>query len=151
MDLVNLRGYLKETGPFVDKFKTVNENEDIDTLSLMVEQLVVENRIEKIPLILKSSNSFSFDRVERVIFSAALKTFFESQSKPLSLNWISWKSARLEGLRALTGLKKSSIYDAMRRGEFPQPVKLSRRAVCWPLSTVQGWIAGRIAQGGGRD
>jgi prophage regulatory protein len=58
---------------------------------------------------------------------------------------------RLPDVEALTGLKKSSIYVAMRRGEFPQPVKLSRRAVCWPLSTVQGWIAGRIAQGGGRD
>ena len=58
---------------------------------------------------------------------------------------------RLPDVEALTGLKKSSIYDAMRRGEFPQPVKLSRRAVCWPLSTVQCWIAGRIAQGGGRD
>lgn len=58
---------------------------------------------------------------------------------------------RLPDVEALTGLKKSSIYDAMKRGEFPQPVKLSRRAVCWPLSTVQGWIAGRIAQGGSHD
>lgn len=55
---------------------------------------------------------------------------------------------RLPDVEALTGLKKSSIYDAMRRGEFPRPVKLARRAVCWPLSTVQSWIADRIAQGG---
>ncbi len=58
---------------------------------------------------------------------------------------------RLPDVEALTGLRKSSIYDAMRRGEFPHPVKLSRRAVCWPLSSVQSWIADRIAQGGGRD
>lgn len=58
---------------------------------------------------------------------------------------------RLNEVEAMVGLRKSSIYDAMRRGEFPQPVKLSRRAVCWPLSSVQSWIAGRIAQGGGRD
>lgn len=58
---------------------------------------------------------------------------------------------RLPDVEALTGLKKSSIYDAMKRGEFPPALKLSRRAVCWPLSSVQSWIAGRIAQGGAHD
>ena len=54
---------------------------------------------------------------------------------------------RLPDVESLTGLRKSSIYDAMRRGEFPQPVKLSRRAVCWPESRIQAWIAQRIAGG----
>ncbi len=54
---------------------------------------------------------------------------------------------RLPDVESLTGLRKSSIYDAMRRGEFPQPVKLSRRAVCWPESRIQSWIAERIAGG----
>jgi prophage regulatory protein len=54
---------------------------------------------------------------------------------------------RLPDVEALTGLRKSSIYDAMRRGDFPQPVKLSRRAVCWPESRIHAWIAQRIAGG----
>jgi prophage regulatory protein len=51
---------------------------------------------------------------------------------------------RLFQVESLVGLRKSSIYDAIKRGDFPQPVKLSRRAVCWPESAVQAWIQSRI-------
>jgi prophage regulatory protein len=55
---------------------------------------------------------------------------------------------RLPDVENLVGLRKSSIYDAMKRGEFPVPVKLSRRAVCWPASAIDAWIAERIKTGG---
>lgn len=55
---------------------------------------------------------------------------------------------RLPEVESLVGLRKSSIYDAMKRGEFPAPVKLSRRAVCWPASAVNAWIQKRIESGG---
>lgn len=55
---------------------------------------------------------------------------------------------RLPEVETLVGLRKSSIYDAMKRGEFPAPVKLSRRAVCWPASAIDAWIAERIKGGG---
>ncbi len=55
---------------------------------------------------------------------------------------------RLHDVEARTGLKKSSIYDAMRRNEFPAAVKLSRRAVCWASSAIDRWISERIAAGG---
>lgn len=55
---------------------------------------------------------------------------------------------RLPDVEARVGLRKSSIYDAMRRGEFPIPVKLGRRAVCWPASAIEAWIADRIKNGG---
>ncbi|WHZ12499.1 MAG: hypothetical protein OJF60_002940 [Burkholderiaceae bacterium] len=55
---------------------------------------------------------------------------------------------RLPELMALVGLSKSSIYDAMKRGEFPAPVKLSRRAVCWPASAIDAWITDRINAAG---
>ncbi|MBS0318347.1 MAG: AlpA family transcriptional regulator [Proteobacteria bacterium] len=51
---------------------------------------------------------------------------------------------RLPEVEALVGLRKSSIYDAMRRGEFPMSVKLSRRLVGWPASVINEWIASRI-------
>ena len=51
---------------------------------------------------------------------------------------------RLPQVEALVGLRRSSIYDAIKRGDFPQPVKLSRRAVCWPESAIQAWIQSRI-------
>lgn len=55
---------------------------------------------------------------------------------------------RLPEVESLVGLRKSSIYDAMKRGDFPPPVKLSRRAVCWPASAIDFWIAERIKAGG---
>lgn len=55
---------------------------------------------------------------------------------------------RLPEVESMVGLRKSSIYDAMKRGEFPSPVKLSRRAVCWPASAIDAWIADRIKAGG---
>ena len=50
---------------------------------------------------------------------------------------------RLESVRELTGLSKSSIYSL---ADFPKPVKIGQRASAWPASAVQRWIAERIAK-----
>lgn len=54
---------------------------------------------------------------------------------------------RLPDVEALVGLRKSAIYEAVKKGEFPPPVKLSRRAVCWPNSAIVQWIEDRIRAG----
>ena len=46
----------------------------------------------------------------------------------------------------LTGLKRSIIYDKMKAGTFPKPVKLSARAVAWPEAKVDAWIDERLVQ-----
>lgn len=52
---------------------------------------------------------------------------------------------RLPDVEALTGLRKSAIYAAMKDGRFPPCVKLlSARASAWPESEVQAWISSRI-------
>ena len=53
---------------------------------------------------------------------------------------------RLPEVVARVGLKKSTLYELMGRTPpaFPRPVKLSGRAVCWPSSSVDGWINGQI-------
>ena len=51
---------------------------------------------------------------------------------------------RLPDVIALVALKKSSIYELIKQGRFPAPVKLSARAVCWPSSAIDRWIAERI-------
>lgn len=56
---------------------------------------------------------------------------------------------RLPEVESTVGLRKSSIYDGVKRGTFPAPVKLSRRAVCWPASAIDAWITERIKAGGG--
>jgi prophage regulatory protein len=53
---------------------------------------------------------------------------------------------RLPAVVARVGLKKSAIYEMFNRNppEFPRPMRLSRRAVCWPASKIDQWIAERI-------
>ena len=55
---------------------------------------------------------------------------------------------RFPEVQSRVGLSKSTIYAAVRQGTFPAPMKLSRRAVCWPASAVEAWIQQRIHPGG---
>ncbi|SFD67279.1 transcriptional regulator, AlpA family [Roseivivax sediminis] len=43
-------------------------------------------------------------------------------------------------VEAMTGLSRSTIYELMPRGLFPQPVRIGRRAVAWRLSSIQTWM-----------
>jgi prophage regulatory protein len=46
-----------------------------------------------------------------------------------------------------TGLSRSTIYDWMKRGDFPQPVKLGARIVAWRESDVMFWLDSREERG----
>jgi len=56
---------------------------------------------------------------------------------------------RLPQVVARVSLSRSSIYEMLGRNPpaFPRPIKLSRRAVCWPASAIDTWISERIAAG----
>ncbi len=51
---------------------------------------------------------------------------------------------RLPEVVRRTGRRRSSIYSDMRAGRFPSPVKIGPRAIAWPESTVERWIAERV-------
>ena len=53
---------------------------------------------------------------------------------------------RLKQVKAVTGMSRSWIYDAIRRGDFPAPITLGARAVAWDLAAVAGWQERRIQQ-----
>ena len=55
---------------------------------------------------------------------------------------------RLDEVIHMVGMKKTGIYDAVKAKKFPAPVKLSRRSVCWSLSSINTWISERIKAGG---
>lgn len=61
------------------------------------------------------------------------------------------KLVRLPVVESLTGLKRSSIYKAMREFTFPGSVRLSARAVAWRESEVLAWCAERTKTGGAND
>lgn len=39
-----------------------------------------------------------------------------------------------------TGLARSTLYDWMSKGDFPQPVRLGARLVAWRESDVTAWM-----------
>ena len=47
---------------------------------------------------------------------------------------------RLPDVLRRTGLSRSTIYEMVRRGEFPKQVPLGRRAVGWIAQDVIDWI-----------
>lgn len=52
---------------------------------------------------------------------------------------------RIADVERQTGLKKSTIYSLVSKGEFPSPISLGRRASGWLLSEIHQWKQERIA------
>jgi prophage regulatory protein len=43
----------------------------------------------------------------------------------------------------LTTLSRSSIFDAVRRGKFPAPIRISSRRTAWDEAEIETWLAER--------
>jgi prophage regulatory protein len=52
---------------------------------------------------------------------------------------------RRREVEARTGLGCSTIYDGIKAGTFPAPVKLGPQAVGWVESEINEWLAARVA------
>lgn len=50
------------------------------------------------------------------------------------------KLIRLPKVSELTGMARSTIYERMKNGAFPRPLKLSVRHVAWREEDVFSWI-----------
>ena len=58
---------------------------------------------------------------------------------------------RRPDVQAMTGLSCAGIYKLMRQGRFPEPLKVTTRAVRWRRSELEAWLAARPrARGEGR-
>lgn len=53
------------------------------------------------------------------------------------------KIYRLPDAMAVTGLCRTSLYNALAANDFPEPVKLGKRAVGWLESDLDDWVATR--------
>jgi prophage regulatory protein len=51
---------------------------------------------------------------------------------------------RLKEVLAICGKSRSSVYDAIKKGDFPKPVKLSGRSSAWIKSEVEQWAVNCI-------
>ncbi|MFO1225958.1 helix-turn-helix transcriptional regulator [Roseateles sp.] len=50
---------------------------------------------------------------------------------------------RLPDVEAATGIRKSTLYALMKRGEFPRCVQVTPRCVGWRARDVEAWINAR--------
>ena len=50
---------------------------------------------------------------------------------------------RLSEVVARTALGRTTIYRKMGEGTFPRPLKIGARAVRWPESEIEAWLAAR--------
>jgi prophage regulatory protein len=53
---------------------------------------------------------------------------------------------RLDDVTRITGVPRSTIYDLMKRGQFPEQIKLSDRMVAWSAAEIASWQQDRIAK-----
>jgi prophage regulatory protein len=53
---------------------------------------------------------------------------------------------RLKQVQTATGMSRSWLYEAIRRGEFPAPIQLGARAVAWDSISVANWQEFRMQQ-----
>lgn len=53
------------------------------------------------------------------------------------------KHYRRTEVEEITGLSRSTIYGLMNQGEFPRPIRLTRKAVAWPESVITEWLSSR--------
>ncbi len=53
---------------------------------------------------------------------------------------------RLKKVISRTGRSRSSIYADIKRGEFPKPISIGKRAVGWIESEIDDWISSRIEE-----
>ncbi|MCZ0942507.1 MAG: AlpA family phage regulatory protein [Gammaproteobacteria bacterium] len=50
---------------------------------------------------------------------------------------------RFPALIGRTGMSESTIRRAVKRGDFPQPVRLSARAIGWRVRDIEQWEESR--------
>ncbi|GEC97740.1 hypothetical protein ZRA01_38130 [Zoogloea ramigera] len=50
----------------------------------------------------------------------------------------------IRSVQAQTNLGRTKIYDLIRKGDFPAPIKLGARTARWPAAAIDAWIQKKI-------
>ncbi|NMM78570.1 hypothetical protein B2J88_32670 [Rhodococcus sp. SRB_17] len=51
---------------------------------------------------------------------------------------------RIGTVEVLVGLKRSAIYDHIKAGKFPAPLKLGARCSRWKSDSIRAYLAGSV-------
>lgn len=67
----------------------------------------------------------------------------ESHDKGLGLLMGDLQILRLQQVKQVVGLGRTSIYQMMGTGDFPRPVSLGPRAIGWRYGDIRAWLLSR--------
>ena len=56
------------------------------------------------------------------------------------------RALRIAAVQAKTGLTRTRVYELVESGDFPQPIKIGKRAVAWIEREVEAWLQTRVAE-----
>ncbi|TFH07704.1 MAG: AlpA family phage regulatory protein, partial [Nitrosomonadales bacterium] len=45
------------------------------------------------------------------------------------------------------GLRRTSVYEKIKEGSFPKPIRISSRAIAWDSEAIDKWIEKQIGEG----
>lgn len=48
--------------------------------------------------------------------------------------------------RAILPFGRSTLFDKVATGRFPEPVRLSQRLIVWRADTIRAYLAGKVAK-----
>lgn len=57
---------------------------------------------------------------------------------------------RLVDVCELLGISRSTIYNLLANGDFPEPVRVGQKAVRWQVNAIEAWRDDRAARSGSR-
>lgn len=66
----------------------------------------------------------------------------------ISMNNMAKRLIRLPDVMSITGLKRSTIYQKMKGGDFPKSIPIGERSVAWVEGEVSKWIEKNISKRG---
>jgi prophage regulatory protein len=61
------------------------------------------------------------------------------------------KMLRLPAVEDKSGYRRTSIYNKMKEGTFPPPVKLAPRRIAWPEYVIDEYLAQKITESASAD
>jgi prophage regulatory protein len=76
---------------------------------------------------------------EMHVMPIAVTTKEQNMTKEYSTSSI----LRRRQVEELTGLARSTLYDQIKKGLFPSPVRIGSRAVGWRYREIKAWIDSR--------
>ena len=69
----------------------------------------------------------------------------EVKQSELTLPQLAYVIIRLNQVIKKTGLSRSTIYNLIKSGDFPQQIQLSPRTMGFVEAEIDSWIAARVA------